>query len=182
MQTLLKEEEKRPLSYEMLGTLLPRWCLVTKYDSLANFKTLKDALQGKEMMVVLYNLHDAKSKRLINAPGHFIVINARSKGQSVEYFSSTGWTPGKELAKTHSDPDIFNRLLGKNFVYNSVQFQRDLDINTCWRHCLMRCILGHLTLKEYQRLFKQHVTLSSADDVVTIATLLITLQHDLESK
>ena len=182
MQTLLKEEEKRPLSYEMLGRLLPRWCLVTKYDSLANFKTLKDALQGKEMMVVLYNLHDAKSKKLINAPGHFIVINARSKGQPVEYFSSTGWTPGKELAKTHSDPDIFNRLLGKNFVYNSVQFQRDLDINTCWRHCLMCCILGHLTLKEYQRLFKQHVTLSTADDVVTIATLLITLQHDLESQ
>ena len=152
MQTLMKQEEKRALSYEMLGTLVPKWCRVTKYDSLASFKSLKDALQGKDMIVVLYNIHDPKSRKVINEPGHFVVINNRSKGPP-EYFSSTGWSPGKELSKTHSDANIFNRLLGTNFVYNSVQFQKDLDINTCWRHCLMRCVLGHLTLKEYQRLF-----------------------------
>ena len=178
----MKQEEKRPLSYEMLGRLVPTWCLVTKYDALANFKTLKDALRGKSMMVVLYNIHDPKSKKVINEPGHFIVINARAKGQPVEYFSSVGWSPGKELSKTHSDAEIFNKLLGKNFVYNSVQYQRDLDINTCWRHVLTRCVFGHLTLKQYQTLFKQHVTLSSADDVVTIMTLLITMKHDFESK
>ena len=145
----MKQEEKRPLSYEMLGTLVPKWCRVTKYDSLANFKSLKEALQGSEMIVVLYNIHDPKSRKVINEPGHFIVINARAKGQPAEYFSSTGWSPGKELSKTHSDPNIFDRLLGTNFVYNSTQFQRDLDINTCWRHCLMRCVLGHLTLNSF---------------------------------
>lgn len=178
----MKQEEKRPLSYEMLGKLVPTWCRVTKYDSLASFKSLKDALQGKDMIVVLYNIHDPKSKKVINEPGHFVVINARAKGQPVEYFSSTGWTPGKEISTTHSDANIFNRLLGTNFVYNSVQFQRDLDINTCWRFVLSRCVFGHLTLKEFQRLFKQHITLSNADDVVTLMTILTTMAHDFESQ
>ena len=78
MQALLKKEVKRPLSYEMLSTLVPKWCRVTKYDSLAKFKTLKDALMGKEMMVVLYNVHDRISKKLLNMPGHFIIINTRA--------------------------------------------------------------------------------------------------------
>ena len=37
MQTLIKKENKRPLSYEMLETLVPKWARVTKYDSLKKF-------------------------------------------------------------------------------------------------------------------------------------------------
>ena len=95
MQRVIREEKKRPLSYEMLQTLLPQWCRVIKYDSLKNTKTLKAALAGKEMLVVLYNIHDRISKKLVNAPGHFIVINARARGQPTEYFSSMGWAPGR---------------------------------------------------------------------------------------
>ena len=72
MQRIIREEKKRPLSYEMLETLLPKWCRVTKYDSLKNVKTLKEALNGAQMLIVLYNLHDRISKKLINAPGHFV--------------------------------------------------------------------------------------------------------------
>ena len=98
MQQIIKKEKNRPLSYEMLDTLLPKWCRVTKYDSLKNVKTLKAALQGKQMLVVLYNLHDKISKKLINAPGHFVLINTRASGQPTEYFSSMGWSPGREIA------------------------------------------------------------------------------------
>ena len=148
MQALLKSEVKRPLSYEMLSTLVPKWCRVTKYDSLAKFKTLKDALMGKDMMVVLYNVHDRISKKLVNMPGHFIVINARASGQPTEYFSSSGWSAGQEIAVTHSDPIIFQRLLGKSFITNTKQFEGTGDIFTCWRFCLARCILGHMTLNQ----------------------------------
>ena len=122
MQSLLKKEIKRPLSYEMLERLAPEWCRVTKYDKLARFKTLKEALMGKECMIVLYNVHDKVTRRLVNMPGHFIVINTRAPGP-VEYFSSTGWSAGQEIAETYSDPKIFQRLLGKNFIHNSMQFE-----------------------------------------------------------
>ena len=178
MQQIIKKEKNRALSYEMLDTLLPKWCRVTKYDSLKNVKTLKAALQGKQMLVVLYNLHDKISKKLINAPGHFVLINTRASGQPTEYFSSMGWSPGREIAITHSDAKIFQRLLGKNFTHNTVQFQRSGDINTCWRFVLARCILGHMTLAQFQRLFNKKVHLDDKDDMVTLMTLLITAVKD----
>ena len=178
MQTLLKKEADRPLSYEMLETLLPKWCRVTRYDALKNIKSLKEALKGKTMLVVLYNLHDRISKKLVNAPGHFVVINARASGQPVEYFSSMGFAPGHEIAVTHSDPKIFQRLLGKTFTHNSTQFQRSGDINTCWRWVLARCILGSVTLKKFQALFRQKVHVDESDDVITLMTILLTAQKD----
>ena len=181
MQALLKTEVKRPLSYEMLSTLVPKWCKVTKYDSLAKFKTLKDALQGKSMMVVLYNLHDRISKKLINAPGHFIIINTRASGQPTEYFSSSGWSAGQEIAATHSDPKIFQRLLGKSFITNSIQFEGKGDINTCWRWTLARAILGHMPLKRFQLLFNKKIHVSDKDDCIALMTLLLTVQKEHET-
>ena len=178
MQTLIKKEAKRPLSYEMLETLLPKWCRVTKYDALKNVKTLKEALRGAQMLVVLYNLHDKITKRLVNAPGHFIVINSRATGQPIEYFSSMGWGPAREIAVTHSDPKIFDRLLGKKFIHNSTQFQGNGDQNTCWRYVLARCILGHITLAKFQALFRQKVHLAESDDVITLMTILTTVQKE----
>ena len=178
MQTVIAEESKRPLSYEMLAKLLPKWCRVTKYDSLAKFQTLKAALQGKQMLVVLYQVHSKTSKKLLNMPGHFIVINAKSRGQPVEYFSSSGWTPAQELSATHEDPKTFKRLLPKNFIYNSVALEHMGDLNTCWRWCLVRCILGHVSLKDFQKLFKQKVILRSSDDAIVLMTLLKTIEFD----
>ena len=180
MQTLIKQENKRPLSYEMLATLVHKWARVTKYDSLAKFKTLKEALQGKEMMVVLYNVHDKISRKLVNMPGHFIVINARASGQPIEYFSSSGWGMAQEIAKTHSDPKIFQRLLGKNFITNNMQFEGRGDANTCWRWCLARCILGHMPLKAFQDLFKKKLHIDEKDDCITLMTLLITAKKELQ--
>ena len=179
MQTVLDQEKKRPLSIEMLGKLAPKWCRVVKYDDLASSKNLKQALNGKDCLVILYNVHSNKRK-VLNVAGHFIVINARSKKQPVEYFSSSGWTVSQELAATHSDPSIFKRLLPKNFIYNSTKFETSGDINTCWRWCLARCVLAHITLKDFQKLFRQRVILKNTDDVIVLMTLLRTIEHDSE--
>ena len=179
MQSLIKKEFKRPLSYEMLERLVPKWCRVTKYDSLAKFKTLKEALQGKECMVVLYNLHDRISRKLVNAPGHFVLINTRSSGPT-EYFSSTGWSVAQEIDKTASDPKIFQRLLGKNFITNTIQFEGRGDSNTCWRWTLARAVLAHIPLAKFQALFNKKLHLEEKDDVITLMTLLITAEKELE--
>ena len=181
LKQLVNEETKRPLSYEMLREMVPPWVRVATYDSLGKYKTLKAALQGKQMIVVLYQVHERTSKKLKNMPGHFIVINARAKNQPVEYFSSSGWSPGKEIAVTYSDPKIFQRLLGKNFIYNSKPFEKMGDQNTCWRWVMARCILGHLNLKEFQRLFSQRFMPRDGDDIITLMTLLLTAQEDLKS-
>ena len=179
MQSVLNQEKKRPLSIEMLGQLAPTWCRVVKYDALKSAKNLKDALKGKDCLIVLYNIHSNKRK-VLNVAGHFIVINARSTKQPVEYFSSSGWTMSQELAATHSDPNIFKRLLPKNFIYNSIKFESSGDINTCWRYCLARCVLAHITLKDFQKLFRQRVILKNSDDVIVLMTLLRTIEHDSE--
>ena len=163
MQTVLTQEKKRPLSIEMLGKLAPKWCRVVKYDDLKSAKTLSDALKGKECLVVLYNVHSNKRK-VLNMAGHFIVINAKSKKQPVEYFSSSGWTVSQELAATH----------------NSTKFETSGDINTCWRWCLARCVLAHITLKDFQKLFRQRVILKDTDDTIVLMTLLRTIEHDSE--
>ena len=181
MQTVLRSEKKRPLSYEALGKLVPKWCRVVKYDDLATAKSLREALKGKQMLVVLYNVHSNTRKKLLNMPGHFIVINSRAKGQPVEYFSSSGWSMGQELATTHSDPNIFKRLLPRNFITNSIKFEGQGDTNTCWRWCLVRCVLGHLRLSDFQKLFNRKVILKDMDDTIVFMTLLTTIQHDKSS-
>ena len=181
MQSLIKKEAKRPLSYEMLETLLPKWCRVTKYDALKNVKSLKEALRGAQMLVVLYNLHDRITHKLVNAPGHFVVINSRAKGQPIEYFSSMGWGPAREIAATHSDAKIFDRLLGKNFIHNSPPFQGPGAPPPCWRYVLARCILGHITLAKFQALFRQKVHLAESDDVITLMTILTTVQKEYDA-
>lgn len=177
MQSVLNQEKKRPLSIEMLGQLAPKWCRVVKYDALASAKNLKEALKGKDCLIILYNVHSNKRK-VLNIAGHFVVINARSKKQPIEYFSSSGWTVSQELAATHSDPNIFKRLLPRNFIYNSTKFESSGDINTCWRWCLARCVLAHIPLKDFQKLFRQRVMLRNMDDTIVLMTLLRTIEHD----
>ena len=181
MQEVLTAEKKRPLSYEALAKLVPKWCRVVKYDSLATAKTLREALKGKEMLVVLYNVHSNTRKKLLNMPGHFIVINSRAKGP-VEYFSSSGWSAAQELAATHSDPNIFKRLLPRNFITNSIKFEGQGDTNTCWRWVLARCVLGHLRLKDFQKLFSRKVILKDMDDTIVLISMLTTIQHDMSLK
>ena len=113
MQSLLKKEGKRPLSYEMLSTLVPKWCRVTRYDALAKFKTLKDALQGKQMIVVLYNVHERISRKLVNMPGHFVVINTRASGQPTEYFPLVVGAPDKKSMPRTAIPKSSNGYWAK---------------------------------------------------------------------
>ena len=168
---IIKQDEKEPLSIEMLGRLVPNWCRVTFYDRLSRYKTLKAALQGKKCLICLYNIHSRK-KTVKNKAGHFIIINTAA-GQ-IEYFSSSGWRMGQELAETHSDQKIFQRLLGKNYVENRVALEKFGDSNTCWRFCLARAVLADMPLKDFQKLFSHHLVLENPDDIVTALTMLNT--------
>ena len=173
LATLVKRNVRQPLSIEMLRKLLPPYCKAVFYDDLARFKTLKDALQGNKCLAVLYNVHDRKRNKL-NQAGHFILINAM--GPRVEYFSSSGWEVAKEIATTHSDPKIFQRLLGRNYVRNTHPLEKLGDSNDCWRFVLARAVLAKMPLKQFVKLFSHSIHLSNADEICTLLTMLMVSQ------
>lgn len=168
LSRIIRENVKKPLSIEMLRTIVPSWCRVEFYDKLSKYKTLRAALQGKTCICVLYQIHD-KKRNIENKAGHFILINTVN---GIEYFSSSGWSVGQELAATHSDPDTFKRLLGKNYKENRVPLEKLGNSNDCWRFCLARAILATTPLKDFVKLFQHHLRLKNADEIVTIMTML----------
>jgi hypothetical protein len=170
LANIVRKEITEPLSIEMLQRLVPSWCRVSFYDKLAKYKSLKDALQGKKCMIVLYNVHKDSPKRTVeNKAGHFILINT---AQGTEYFSSSGWGVAAEIAATHSDPKIFQRLLGNKFIQNKARLEKNGNSNTCWRFCLARSILLNMPLNKFQKLFTHILHLSNPDAIVTALTLL----------
>ena len=170
LSQLLKRDVKEPLSIEMLQTVVPKWCGVSFYDKLKRFRSLKEALGGKKCMAVLYQIHD-KKQNVQNQAGHFILLNGAQK--KPEYFSSSGWNVAKEISATHSDPQIFQRLLGNNYSENRVPLEKLGNTNTCWRFVLARAILCDMPLPEFQKLFHHHLNLPNPDQIVTALTTLI---------
>ena len=169
MKRILQRQETATLSMSNLRKALPHYCKIVRYDTMKG-KTLKQALGGKKVMIVLWNLHDIKH-RVLNKPGHFFAISVLQGAPVV--FSSTGWSPMKEAIITHSDISILNNMLPKNTEYNNVKMQLSDDSNTCWRYCIM---FSHLhrsfNLKMIQQLMKKGVYLQTSDDIVTMMTLL----------
>ena len=157
----------------MLQKLIPSWCKVAFYDKLSKFRSLKEALQGKSCMIVLYQIHSNSKKRTVqNKAGHFVLLNS-AQGKP-EYFSSSAWGVSAELAATHSDPKIFQRLLGKRFIQNRARLEKTGNSNTCWRFCLARAILNKMPLPKFQKLFQHALHLSNPDAIVTALTMLQT--------
>ena len=72
------------------------------------YKTLQAAMRGKKCLAVLYQVHDRK-KNVQNEAGHFILIN--TAGKVPEYFSSSGWAVGKEVAALRYFNDSLVRIL-----------------------------------------------------------------------
>ena len=108
MERILRREATKTLDMKSLRNVLPNYCKVARYDQLSRAKTLKDAMGGKSVLVLLWNIHDSKH-RVLNKPGHFFCISTRGPEPCV-VFSSTGMTPRKELFLTQSDPTLFPGL------------------------------------------------------------------------
>ena len=174
METILRSEIKKTLSMSALKKIIPSYARVTSYDRLARrkVKTLKDAMGGSTVLILLFNIHD-KQHRVLNVPGHFFLISTRGPEKCV-VFSSTGMQPRKELFITQSDPSLLERILPAGTVYNDVKFQISKDSNTCWRYLILFAHLAHIGLKNFQKLFSRpHFTIHSSDLLVTALTYVL---------
>ena len=171
MQSILREEIGKNLSINDLKKIVPRYCMVKRYDQVHG-KTLKDVLGGRSCLILLWNIHD-KKHRVLNQPGHFFMISTRGPEPCV-VFSSTGMTPKKELFITQSNPTLLDEILPEGTVYNSMKLQHGTDANTCWRWAIVFAHLAPMGLKKFQDLFRGSMHVSTPDEIVTAMTLLLT--------
>jgi len=172
MERILKREISKTLSVKSLRMILPPYVRVARYDQLSKVKTLKEAMGGKTVLILLWNIHDSKH-RVLNQPGHFFCISTRGPEECV-IFSSTGMRPRKELFLTMSDPSLLERILPKSTVYNDYKFQVGNDSQTCWRWQIVFAHLATLGLKKFQSLFsKPTLHITSPDMLVTLMTYIM---------
>ena len=171
MERILKQEMTKTLDMKTLKALLPRYVKVARYDSLLKAKTLKEAMGGHSVLILLFNIHNSKH-RVLNEPGHFFCISTKGPEPCV-VFSSTGMTPKKELFITQSDPTLLDRILPKGTVYNNFKFQVGNDSQTCWRWQIIFAHLSQMGLKKFTSLFsKPNFHIHNPDMLATLMTFI----------
>ena len=167
VQALLDRMKSTPIDMEILKSKLPSYCNAVEYKQLAN-KHRSELFKKYECVVVFI---PSKTKQV----GHFIMLSARDR--YISYFSSLGGTPSSELNKLGESLDIFNELLGKNFITNTKKLQSGAyHINDCAVFCLVRCYLRKLKLREFQELFLRSQHLQTADDIVAMLCVLLLVE------
>ena len=172
MQSIIQSEVENTIDMSKLRSLIPSYCAVRKYDSLRGKTTLKEVMGKYTVLIILWNLHN-KAHRVLNQAGHFFVLSVRGPEKVPVVFSSTGMSYRKELFITQSDPNVFERILPKDTLYNKKRLQINNDSNTCWRWCLVFAHMCPMGLKKFQQLFSRpRVHLTNPDALVTALTLL----------
>ena len=163
LSSLIDTIKTAPVSIKFLKDRVPKDVDVIVYKSLKG-KHRSQVFKGKRAVIVLI---PKEGSRL----GHFIVI--LPKRSHIEYFSSLGGSPFEELKKLDEPKQIFEDLLGKNYIYNRVKLQSgSYKIEDCAAFVLARVYLSKLKQREFVKLFQRSVSLQSADDIVSLMVLL----------
>lgn len=162
MRSLLETIERTPVSIRFLKERVPDDVDVYSYGQLKG-KHRSALFKNKRGIIVLIPKKDSKK-------GHFVALIPRRN--HIEYFSSLGNSFENELTQLKEPLGIFQELLGNQFIYNNVRFQRGTyNINTCGAWVLCRVKLAALKLREFQQLFGR-ITLQNPDDIVSTLVLL----------
>ena len=161
----------KTLDMKTLKGMLPPYVTVSRYDQLLRAKTLREAMSGHSVVILLFNIHDSKH-RVLNEPGHFFCISTKGPEPCV-VFSSTGMTPKKELFITQSDPTLLDRILPKGTVYNNFKFQVGNDSQTCWRWQILWAHLAQMGLPKFKSLFSRpNLHITNPDMLATLMTFI----------
>ena len=163
MDHIIRHVKTTPIDLRVLKQLIPSECKALKYTQLD--KPRRELFKDVEGIAVLI-------PHKISKIGHFITLIP--KRHHIEYCSSLGGSPDEELNKLHQSHGIMKKLLGNNYVYNSVKLQSGkYDIKDCASFVLMRLYFRHLKLREFQKLFSRNIQLSTPDDIASALTALL---------
>ena len=164
LTNILQEIKQSPVSLGFIRKRLPPNCRAVEYKSLKG-KHRSQIFSNTEALVVLIPKAGEKV-------GHFIVLLPGKK--SIEYFSSLGNSPMRELEKLHEPKAIFEKLLGNHLNYNHRQLQSGAySINDCAVWVLLRVYFRKFKLREFQSLFQRRITLESPDDLAAMLGVVL---------
>ncbi len=141
---------------------------IINYNSLKNYKTLDSLLYPHDKVVILYETEENH--------GHWTCLLRRLNGD-VDFFDPYGFMPDDQ--RTYIPDDMWennylSQLLadykGGKVYYNEDPLQSmTKNIATCGRWCILRLLYSHLSLENFQKIFKKQLPLPR-DEFVTFAT------------
>lgn len=139
-----------------LGVSVP----IIKYSQLENFESIEDILPNNKTYVILLYESELNS-------GHWVIILRYN--DIIEYFDPYGyevdnpinWIDEHKNFELGQDKKFLSELLDNykgKVIYNPIDYQvLKNDINTCGRHCVVRCLMNrkfNFNLKEYYNFMK----------------------------
>lgn len=156
-----------PLSDGDIKKILGPGTRIMTYPMLQNMSSINECFDSKGRCILLF---------LTTGPteGHWCCM--LKKGNRIEYFDPYGESPEEMKEQMpqnlleqldESSPYLTNlmRASGIPIYYNTHAFQKDRrGINTCGRHCVVRCLYGNIPLEKYYDMIKD--TGLSPDDFV----------------
>jgi hypothetical protein len=148
----IKHYEDIALSNTDILSLLHGKASIVLYPNLYKYNNIDDILGPYGACVLLF---EAKPSY-----GHWVCI-FKINETTLEFFNPYGGFPDDSLnyipddfkALSHQNYPILSKLLlisSYELTYNEHQFQqKNKDIRTCGRHCVVRLLHRHLSLEEY---------------------------------
>ena len=167
----LEEVKDYPLSDGDIRRLLGQDIKILTYPELKNMRSIENCFDSKGRCIILF---------LTTSPteGHWCCMLRNKEG--IEFFDPYGDPP--EAQKEGISGGLLNQLderqpyltalmrgSGLPVYYNTHAFQKDkANINTCGRHCVVRCLYSPYSLDKYNKIIKSSGL--SPDDFVSGVT------------
>lgn len=154
----LAEVKDYPLSDADIRKILGNDIKILTYPELKKLKSASELFDSKGRCILLF---------LTQSPteGHWCCLLNKKKG--IEFFDPYGDPPGgvledipeEQKEALDMDKPYLGQLLrasGRPIYYNSHAFQADrANVNTCGRHCVVRCLYAPYSLEKYEGVIKK---------------------------
>lgn len=151
----LEEVKDYPLSDGDIRTILGDDIRIMTYPELKHMRSIDECFDKKGRCIILF---------LTSSPteGHWCCMLKKKRG--IEFFDPYGEKPEAQkdgvpkgrLEQLDERQPYLTKLLrasGRPVFYNTHDFQKDsADINTCGRHCVVRCLYGPYSIQKYKRI------------------------------
>lgn len=164
----LSEVKDYPLSDSDIRTILGSDIKIITYPELKRMRSIDECFDAQGRCIILFLTTSATS-------GHWCCMLRKKKG--IEFFDPYGEAPeeqkdgvprGQLEALDESKPYLTSllRASGRPVYYNTHPFQKESrSINTCGRHCVVRCLYGPYSIQKYASIIKKSGM--SPDDFVS---------------
>ncbi len=164
----LAEVKDYPLSDADIRTILGDNIKIITYPELKKMRSINDCFDNQGRCILLF---------LTNSPteGHWCCMLRKKKG--IEFFDPYGEAPEEQkdgvpksqLEALDSSKPYLTALMrssGLPVYYNTHKFQKEsASINTCGRHCVVRCLYAPYSIQKYASIIKKSGM--SPDDFVS---------------